>query len=70
MLRDIEQGRPIEIQALVVSVVELGEMTGTPVPNVAAVYACARRSTHDVANLRWSPDTSRQVYRGLNIDEG
>jgi 2-dehydropantoate 2-reductase len=41
MLQDIEQGRPIEIQALVGSVVELDEMMGTPAPNIAAVYACA-----------------------------
>jgi 2-dehydropantoate 2-reductase len=59
MLQDIEQGRSIEIEALVGSVVELGEMIGTPVPNIAAVYAWARRSTHDVANLRLSPDTRR-----------
>jgi 2-dehydropantoate 2-reductase len=41
MLQDIEQGRPIEIEALVGSVVELGKMTGTPTPHIAAVYACA-----------------------------
>jgi 2-dehydropantoate 2-reductase len=41
MLQDVEQGRPIEIEALVGSVVELGTLTGTPTPHISAVYACA-----------------------------
>jgi 2-dehydropantoate 2-reductase len=41
MLQDIEQGRPIEIEALVGSVVELGRLTGTPTPHISAVFACA-----------------------------
>lgn len=41
MLQDVEQGRPIEIEALVGSVVELGAMTGTPTPHISAVFACA-----------------------------
>ena len=41
MLRDVEQGRPLELDALVGAVVELGELTGTPTPNIRAVYACA-----------------------------
>jgi 2-dehydropantoate 2-reductase len=41
MLQDIEHGRPIEIEALVGSVVELGALTGTPTPYISAVYACA-----------------------------
>jgi 2-dehydropantoate 2-reductase len=41
MLQDIEQGRPIEIDALVGSVVELGLLTGTPTPHTSAVFACA-----------------------------
>ncbi len=41
MLQDIEQGRPIEIEALVGSVVELGALTQTPTPHIGAVYACA-----------------------------
>jgi 2-dehydropantoate 2-reductase len=41
MLQDVEQGRPIEIEALVGSVVELGALTGTPTPYISAVYACA-----------------------------
>jgi 2-dehydropantoate 2-reductase len=41
MLQDVEQGRPIELEALVGSVVELGVLTGTPTPAIGAVYACA-----------------------------
>jgi 2-dehydropantoate 2-reductase len=40
MLQDVEQGRPMEIEALVGSVVELGVLTGTPTPHISAVYAC------------------------------
>src|SRR5258708_2874339 len=41
ILQDVEQGRPIEIEALVGSVVELGLLTRTPVPHISAVFACA-----------------------------
>jgi 2-dehydropantoate 2-reductase len=41
MLQDIEHGRPIELEALVGSVVEVGALTGTPTPAISAVYALA-----------------------------
>jgi 2-dehydropantoate 2-reductase len=41
MLQDVEAGRPMEIEALVGAVVELGRLTGTPTPHIDAVYACA-----------------------------
>jgi len=41
MLQDIEQGKPIELEALVGSIIELGTLTGTPTPYIRAVYACA-----------------------------
>jgi len=41
MLQDVESGRPLEIEALIGSVIELGTMTGTPTPHLDAVYACA-----------------------------
>jgi 2-dehydropantoate 2-reductase len=41
MLQDIEQGRPIELDALMGAVVELGELTETPTPHISAVYALA-----------------------------
>lgn len=39
MLQDVELGRPIELEALVGSVIELGRITATPTPNIDAVYA-------------------------------
>jgi 2-dehydropantoate 2-reductase len=39
MLQDIEQGRPIELDALMGSVVELGKLTETPTPCISAIYA-------------------------------
>jgi 2-dehydropantoate 2-reductase len=41
MLHDIEQGKPIELEALVGAVVELGRLTSTPTPHIDGVYACA-----------------------------
>jgi 2-dehydropantoate 2-reductase len=41
MLQDVEQGRALELEALVGAVVELGALTGTPTPHIDAVYACA-----------------------------
>lgn len=42
MLQDVEHGRPLEIEALVGAVIELGKLTGTPTPHIDAVYACTR----------------------------
>jgi 2-dehydropantoate 2-reductase len=39
MLQDVEHGRALELEALVGSVVELGRITGTPTPTIAAIYA-------------------------------
>jgi 2-dehydropantoate 2-reductase len=41
MLQDVETGRPLELDALVGSVLELGRITGVPTPNLTAVHACA-----------------------------
>jgi 2-dehydropantoate 2-reductase len=41
MLQDVEQGRALELQALVAAVMELGQVTGTPTPTIDAVYALA-----------------------------
>ncbi len=41
MLQDVEQGRALELQALVASVIELGQITETPTPTIHAVYALA-----------------------------
>jgi 2-dehydropantoate 2-reductase len=41
MLQDLEAGRPMELEAVVGAVVELGERLGVPMPATRAVYACA-----------------------------
>ena len=42
MLQDVEAGRTLEIDALMNAVLELGRLTDTPTPHVAAVYACVK----------------------------
>jgi 2-dehydropantoate 2-reductase len=42
MLQDLEAGRPMELEAVVGAVVELGERLGMPMTATRAVYACAR----------------------------
>lgn len=41
MLQDVEAGRPLELQALVGAVIELGVVTGVPTPTITAVHALA-----------------------------
>lgn len=42
MLLDVEAGKPLEIEAIVGAVVELGDKLGVPMPFTRAVYACAK----------------------------
>ena len=42
MLQDLEAGRPLELEAVVGAVVELGDRLGVPMPATRAVYACAK----------------------------
>jgi len=42
MLQDLEAGRPMELEALVGSVVELGEKVGVPMPHTRTIYHCAK----------------------------
>jgi ketopantoate reductase len=42
MLQDVELGRSLEIEAIVGAVLELGRITQTPAPSIAAVYACVK----------------------------
>jgi 2-dehydropantoate 2-reductase len=39
MLQDLERGRPMEIDALVTAVQELGRLTGVPTPAIDTVQA-------------------------------
>jgi 2-dehydropantoate 2-reductase len=43
MLQDLERGRPMEIDALVTAVQELGRLAGLPTPNIDMVLALVRR---------------------------
>jgi 2-dehydropantoate 2-reductase len=42
MLQDLEAGRPMELEALVGSVVELGERVGVPMAYTRTAYSCAK----------------------------
>jgi 2-dehydropantoate 2-reductase len=42
MLQDLEAGRPMELEAVVGAVVEIGERLGVPMPHTRTVYACTR----------------------------
>jgi 2-dehydropantoate 2-reductase len=42
MLQDYEAGRPMEVEAVVGAVVELGERLGVAMPSTSAVYACVK----------------------------
>ncbi len=42
MLQDLESGRPMELEAVVGAVVELGERLGIPMPHTRTVYACTK----------------------------
>ncbi len=42
MLQDLEAGRPMELEALVGAVVELGERVGLPMTCTRTVYNCTK----------------------------
>ena len=52
MLQDVEHGRPIELDALVGSVVELARITGTPVPAIEAIYRVTGLLARSLAGAR------------------
>ena len=43
MLQDLERGRPLEIDALVTAVQELGRLTETPTPAIDIVLALVKQ---------------------------
>jgi len=49
MLQNLEAGRPIELEALVGAVVELGERVGLPMPYTRTVYDCTKLLAESVA---------------------
>ena len=52
MLQDLEAGRPIELEALVGAVVELGERVGLPMPYTRTVYSCTKLLAQSAASRR------------------
>jgi 2-dehydropantoate 2-reductase len=42
MLQDLEAGRPLELEAVVGAVIELGDRLDIAMPHTRTVYACAR----------------------------
>lgn len=52
MLQDVEAGRPLEYEALVGAVAELGRMVGVPTPHVDAVLACVSLLAHTLREHR------------------
>ncbi len=42
MLQDLEAGRPLELEAIVGAVVEVGERLGLPMPHTRTLYACTK----------------------------
>ncbi|MEX2155178.1 MAG: 2-dehydropantoate 2-reductase [Gemmatimonadaceae bacterium] len=52
MLQDVEAGKPVEIEALVGAVVELGRLTETLTPHIDAVYACVSLLAKTLADQR------------------
>lgn len=52
MLQDVEAGRPLELAALVGSVVEMARLTETPTPHVDAIYAVTSLLAKTLAEQR------------------
>ena len=42
MLQDVEAGKPVELDALVASVRELGQLVGVPTPGIDTLFGLAR----------------------------
>jgi 2-dehydropantoate 2-reductase len=49
MLQDVENGRALELEALVGSVVELGQITGVPTPTISAIHAATSLLSHTLS---------------------
>jgi 2-dehydropantoate 2-reductase len=52
MLQDVEAGRPLEYEALVGAVAELGRAVGVPTPHIDAVLACVSLLAKTLANSK------------------
>lgn len=52
MLQDLEAGRPMELDAVVGAVLELGDRLAVPMPATRAVYSCAKLLDEQTQKLR------------------
>lgn len=52
MLQDVEAGRPMELEAVVGAVIELGEKLGIAMPATTAVYSCAALLNDRISGVR------------------
>lgn len=52
MLQDVEAGRPLEVEALLGSVVEIGRLLGLELPHLETVYACTKLLDTRLAAMR------------------
>jgi 2-dehydropantoate 2-reductase len=51
-LQDVEAGRPLELDALLGAIIELGRMLELPTPHIDAVYACVKLLNETMVNER------------------
>jgi 2-dehydropantoate 2-reductase len=58
MLQDVECGRPLEIEALVGAVLELGRLTGVAAPTIEIVYGLAKLLDQSTSQAGIPPATS------------
>jgi 2-dehydropantoate 2-reductase len=68
MLQDLEAGRPMELEALVGAVVELGERVGLPMTCTRTVYNCARllaQSTSSSTKVNPPVDVATRQRQGV-----
>jgi 2-dehydropantoate 2-reductase len=49
MLQDYEAGRPLELDALVASITEIGQLVGVPTPTIDAILALVRLRIESVS---------------------
>src|SRR5207237_3589952 len=66
MLQDLEAGRPLELEAIVGAVVELGEHLRIRMPHTRAVYACTKLLVESRAIATSKPASDRSVENALS----
>jgi 2-dehydropantoate 2-reductase len=52
MLQDVENNRPLELDAVMLAVLELAELTGKPAPMIRSLYACASLLNQQLRDAR------------------